>query len=156
MVSAAATWRSGWTQLGFEADSGGAIFGYSYFGYGALAGIGWRSATGWQLDALAVGGIHHYEGFGRGLLSDDPGANATLPFAGLRGGPSYAFGAGSTHFAIGLLAFAETDLASRTVAYDYQQREWLGSSSFPQSEVRTIWTERAGIALRLGITHDLL
>lgn len=156
MVGAAATWRTGVLQFGFAADAGSAILDYSYFGYGAAAGIGLRSRSGWQFDALVVGGIHHYEGFGRGFLTDDPGARATLPFAGLRAGPGFAFGSGSTHFVIGVLGFAETDLASRVVAYEYHEDGWLTESYAQQSSTRTVWTGRAGLALQLGISHDLL
>jgi len=155
MVSAALTWRSGPLQVGAAADAGSAVLGYGYFGYAAVAGLGWRSASGWQLDAVAVGGIHHYEGFGRGLLGSDPGASATLPFVGLRAGPSYAFGSGGTRFAIGVVAFGETDIASRTVAYSYMGDGWFDGPT-QQREERTVWTARAGVALRLGLTHDLL
>lgn len=155
MVLAALSWRRGLLQLGVGADAGAAILDYDYFGYSLSAGLGWRSLSGWQLDAVGYGGVHSYEGFGRGLLSSDPGARATLPFAGVRVGPSYTFGAGETHFAIGLVAFGETDLSSRRVTYDYVASGLFESGQREQVQ-RTVWTARGGAMLRLGVTHDLL
>lgn len=154
MLGMATTWRNGWLQLGVAVEAGGSLFEYGIVGSGALAGIGWRSPR-WQIDLLAAGGLHSYSQYGAGWSGDDPGATALLPFAGLRAGIGYAFGENRSHFVLGVVALGETDLRAKRVEYDYVEHGWFGGDGTLKHVDTTVWTNRLGVALRLGATLDL-
>ncbi len=146
------TLRSGPFELGGFGEGGASVLDYDYTAIGGAGGLGWRSEDGIRLSALAVAGSHHYRGFDRGFLSDDPGASAAVPFAGGRVLASYRLWG---KLDVGLMGMAEKDLETETVRYSYTSESWFGGSASQQSEVQAVGTTSYGLGLSLGSTLDL-
>jgi len=139
-------------------EAGGALA--TRLGLAGTAGLSFRDASGFGLDLLGVVGVHRYNGVGRGILTDDPGVGATLPFAGGRLRAVYAFGPGPRHFQLGLGVGVDRDLSRTTRNYTYQETPWLnlGGSSGPvtRNESRTIGFTTVGATIDFGMSFDAL
>jgi hypothetical protein len=149
--------RIGYLDVGVEAVGAGELFGYSYSGWAADAGLGWQTASGWRFDAFGAVGVHDYSGVGSELFSSDPGASAVVPFAGARVMVSYVFGKGPGHFELGLLGLAEDDLTRETESYDYTETDsFFGGANYPEHATHTVGTSRLGAGLTLTFGSDVL
>jgi hypothetical protein len=123
---------------------------------GALAGVGFRSRSGLRFDLLGNAGVHSYSGWGAGLLNDDPGASATLPYAGGKVRLSYLFGHGRGHFTLGGEFGMDTDIGRKRVQYDYQSTDWLfDDGTTTEHADHTVGGTRTSVLLVLGGTIDL-
>lgn len=149
--------RIGTFDVGAEGILAVTLFDYSYGGLAGDAGVAWQSTSGFRLDAFGALGVHGYGGVGRGFLSSDPGASATLPFAGARLLAGYVFGEGPAHFELGLLGFCDDDLTRKTVSYDYVEHGLFGGGGGPdfvEHATHTVGTSRVGAALTLTFSYD--
>ena len=121
--------RVGLFEIGSSFDASGLVS--SKTGGGMAIGVGSRGreihAFGW--DMLGEAGLHQHHA-AKGLLSDDPGASATIPYAGLRLGVSWALGGPQAHLRgrHGLWLYGNVDLSSVTKHYTYQEKGWLSDN----------------------------
>ncbi len=140
--------------LGFDAGGGGLFIGLA--SVGALAGVGFRSPSGVRFDLLANAGVRSYSGWGGNFLSDDPGASATLPYAGGKFRLSYLFGHRKGHFTLGGEFGVDTDLGRKRVQYDYQETDFLfDDGTSIQHGDQTVGGTRATFVVLLGGTIDM-
>lgn len=129
-VGALALVRADLFEIGPSFDASG--FLSSKTGGGLAMGLGSRGrevhSFGW--DMLGEVGMHHHH-VAKGLLSDDPGASATIPYAGLRLGVSWALGGPHAHVRgrHGIWLYGNVDLSSVTKQYAYQETGWLSDTS---------------------------
>lgn len=118
---------------------------------------GWsrRSESGWGVDLLGAIGVHVYDGVGRSLfLANDPGAGATLPFAGARGRVLHVFGKGTQHFQLGLSVAVDHDLVRATRSYSYRETSWFGGGPGTVDVTRVVGTTTVTGSIDLGMTFD--
>jgi hypothetical protein len=146
------TLRTGLFEIGGFGEGGTALLDYDYTAMGGVAGVAWRSEDGIRLAALGTAGSHHYRGFDRGFLSNDPGANAAVPFAGGRVLASYRLWG---KLDVGLMGLAERDLKHETVRYSYTSESWFGGGSSQRSEAQDVGTTSYGFGLQVGSSLDL-
>lgn len=142
--------RSGVFAFGGTMEASGAFA--SRFGLSGLAGIAGRTEGGTGGELLGTLGMHHYNGVGRGILSDDPGASATLPFAGVRVRASQRLG---RRFLLGLAATLEQDLYRERRVYSYTSTPWLDfGNSGPTTETKTrmLGFTTVGVMFDVGAT----
>ncbi|HVK70840.1 MAG TPA: hypothetical protein VM694_40575 [Polyangium sp.] len=155
LVGIHARYRLGLFEAGGFAEVGTEGFTY-YTGFGATAGLAWRTPFGLRLVAGGALGIHAYENVGAGFLSADPGADGTTPFAGARVGASYIFGRSQNHVELGLMGSYDGDLTRSTVTTYYMQEDWLDGNPRAMTSTHTIGTHRFGALVTVGWTRDLL
>ncbi len=142
--------------MGVEGTAGGALFDYGYAMLAGDTGFSWVTESGFRLDVLGALGANHYSGAGRGFMSSDPGASATLPSAGARVIAGYMFLKGTAHLELAARGFFDDDLTRRTVSYDYTETGgWFGAPPYAASVTHRVGTWRAGAALDLICTWDL-
>lgn len=128
-VGGLALLRAGIFEVGPSFDASGLVS--SKAGGGIAVGVGSRGreihAFGW--DMLGEAGLHQHHA-GKGLLSDDPGASATIPYGGVRLGVSWALGGPQAHLRgrHGLWLYGNVDLSSVTKQYTYQEKGWLSDT----------------------------
>jgi hypothetical protein len=149
-----ALYRHGLFGGGGFAEAGGLLMGM--ISVGAMVGIALRTDGGFRTEILGTGGIRHYAGWGKQLLSDDPGASATLPFAGGALRLGYLFGRSRRgHFNLGGLVAVDQDLWRETRTYSYYSSDWLDGSSGYVSRTNTVGGTRWALGVTLGATLDL-
>jgi hypothetical protein len=147
----AATYRIGLLELGAFGQLGGEVFGYSFTGAGATAGVAWRAPFGLRLSLAGAFGAHGYKGVGSKFLDADPGGDGETLFVGARAGVSWISGKGPTHFEIGIAAAAEADVIRDEDTYSYFDVEET------RRVRRTIGGAHATLSLlRLGVSSDVL
>lgn len=120
----------------------------------ATGGYSVRTPSGWGFDLLGAAGVHRYDGVGSGILSDDPGTSATLPFAGVRARGVYLFGKGPRHFQLGFAASVDRDLSRVTHTYTYRETSWWDGSTSTESATHTVGFTTLGAMIDLGMTFD--
>jgi hypothetical protein len=126
-------------------------------GAAATAGLSYRDESGFGADLLGAFGVHAYSGVGRGILSDDPGASASVPYASGRLRGVYVFGKRATHFQLGLGATLERDLRTVTRSYSYTETPWLfDGPSQTQKSTQSIGFTTMGVMIDAGMTFDVL
>ena len=142
-------------EAGIDAQAGSALFRGGHGSVALAGGLGLVPAARWRIDLLGELGLDAYQGFGGShLLSNDPGANATLPFAGARAGVARRF----RYFELGLGGTFGEDLTRQTVTYTYTERDrgpFFGGAGGPTTRTVTIGGERVGVMLALGSGFDL-
>jgi hypothetical protein len=147
-------YRSGLLGVGGFAEVGGLLM--SMVSGGGMAGVAFRTDGGFRAEVLGTAGIRHYEGWGTALLSDDPGASATLPFVGLGARLGYVFSRSRRgHFNLGGFLAVDRDLWRETKTYSYQSGGWLDDTSSEVSETQIVGGTRFAFGLTLGATIDL-
>jgi hypothetical protein len=94
-------------------------------GVSALAGV--HVGDDFSLRVLSTGGVHHYVGIGRGLISDDPGASGSTPYVGARVVLAYRWRVSSVQRRpfFGLLGGLDQDLDQRDVTVTYSDGDYL-------------------------------
>jgi hypothetical protein len=142
--------------VGALAEGGTQIFGYSYGGIAALGGFALRPSNQLRFELLGSLGMHQYSGVGRGLLSEDPGADGSSGYVGARAGASWLFGARATRFQLGMHGALDEDLSRETVRYQYTDTSWFGGESSLRDAEQTIGMRRTSVIASLGVTHDFL
>jgi hypothetical protein len=109
-------------------------------------------------DALAELGYNGYEDVGSGLLSDDPGASAVVPFAGARIGllaPLPASRDGISAW-IGISIHYAEDLRSETRTYTYINSPWFSLWADPDQEItRTVRMGQSRLSMLVAVTVAL-
>ncbi|WP_437678935.1 hypothetical protein [Sorangium sp. So ce131] len=144
------TFRTGLLELGGFAQGGHQLGSRDFFGAGATGGVAWRAPFGLRLSASAAVGTHHFERFGYDADGLDPGTRGTTLFVGVRGGASWIFGRGPTHFELGVAVADEMDILRPTVMYKFRDYTWT------RTMIREIGTTHVTISLlRLGATFDI-
>jgi hypothetical protein len=103
------------------------------FSGGGMAGLALRTDGGFRAEMLGAAGARRYVSWGQGDEQDfdvvttwghDPGASATLPFAGFRGGFGYIFGRTTRgHFNIGAVFSVDWDLSRARKSYTWTEQE---------------------------------
>ncbi|TKC95861.1 hypothetical protein [Polyangium fumosum] len=149
-----ARYRLGLFEAGGFAEVGTEAFTH-YAGFGATAGLAWRTSFGLRLAASGALGLHAYENVGARFLSADPGADGTTPFAGARVGASYIFGRRQNHVELGLMGVYEGDLTRSTVTTYYTQEDWFDDTPRAMTSTHTLGTHRFGALVTVGWTRDL-
>lgn len=140
--------------LGVDVGGGGLFMGLA--SAGALAGVGFRTRSGVRFDLLGNAGVHSYSGWGGNFLSDDPGASATLPYAGGKVRLSYVFGHRKGHFTLGGEFGMDTDLGRKRVQYDYQETDFLfDDATSIQHGDQTVGGTRTTFLVLLAGTIDI-
>jgi hypothetical protein len=156
LVGMHARYRLGFFEAGGFGEVGTAVFGPYYVGLGATAGLAWRTSFGLRLAASGALGLHVYENVGARLLSSDPGADGTTPFAGARVSASYILGRYEDHVELGVMGLYDGDLIRRTVITHYMEKDLFGGGSHEERSTHTVGTDRFGALVTIGWTRDLL
>jgi hypothetical protein len=147
-------YRSGLLGVGGFAEAGGLLM--SMFSGGGMAGVAFRADGGFRAELLGTAGIRHYEGWGAALLSDDPGASATLPYVGLSARLGYIFSRSRRgHCNLGGFLAVDRDLWRERKTYHYQDGGWLDDTSSDVSQTRVVGGTRFAFGLTAGATIDL-
>lgn len=168
-VSVTFRWRS--FEAGSFARVSDAFAAAAAYHFGGFAGVAKRAESGWRLELVLTGGLHHADSLGAhstGLLgfpltsgSVTEGFAVDLPFAGVRAGAYKTFFDGTGgHFTFGVTAHSDVDLLSARG----QQRSatWCGLGSLlggpcggsgTQPVDSTIGT--LGLLVTFGWTRDL-
>lgn len=156
MLGIQARYRRGPFEVGGFGEYGSEILDASHIGFGATAGLAWRSSFGLRLAASGAFGVHVYEGVGRGFLSSDPGADGSTLFAGARASASYLFLRGENHIELGMMGLYDGDLTRQNVTVHYLEQSWLSNDTYEATSTHTIGTDRFGALITLGWTRDLI
>lgn len=155
MAGGQALLRMGLLAIGAEGDYG-EWFGRTRASGCGTAGMSWRTFSGVRLDVLGAVGYHSYRGIGRRMLSDDPGVSWSSGFVGTRGGLSYIFGMGKTHFELGLLLSYDLDLVRSLARYEYQEEDgWFGNGGGQAEAEHAVGQASVGLSFGAGATFDL-
>ncbi|MDI1447054.1 hypothetical protein [Polyangium sp. 6x1] len=150
-----ARYRLGWFEFGGFGELGSEFIS-KYAGLGATAGLAWRTPFGLRLAASGAFGLHAYRKVGAGLLTSDPGADGTTPFAGARVSAGYIFGRGRNHFELGMTGLYDGDLTRPTVTTHYMDENWFNGNTYEATSTHTIGTDRFGALVTVGWTRDSL
>ena len=153
-VSLTALRQKGWLGYGATFEYGGALFDYTSLTAAPMIGIFSPGPRGLRIGIAAAGGIHTYDGVGRGFISSsDPGAKGTVAFVGTRLMMGTELG-GQARFHIGLQLSADDDLARTRKAYAFTETAFRAA---PQdaTATNTVGTFRVGAMLTLGTAFDL-
>jgi hypothetical protein len=124
-------------------------------GFAAVAGLGLGDPL--QVTVLGEAGMHHYSGVGAGFMSEDPGADGSLPYAGGR----LLVGYRVTHsrrvnFALAGSFALNHDLHTLTRHYSYTETGWLFSDeSYPVEETVTLGQTQSTLTLGAIVTWSL-
>ena len=141
--------------LGYGAtfEYGGAVFDYTTYTAAPIVGIFVDGPDWLRLGVAAAGGLHRYDGVGRGFISSsDPGASGTTAFVGARAFLGAEVG-GKARFHIGLQLSVDDDLTRTSKPYTYQETAWTTPHTATASH--TVGTLRFGGMLALGTAFDL-
>ncbi len=153
LLSVTALRQKGLLGYGATFEYGGAVLDYTTTTAAPLVGIFIDGPHAVRLGLAATGGLHHYEGVGRGFIfSTDPGASGTTAFVGARAFVGTEVG-GKTRFHIGLQLSVDDDLTRTRTPYVYQETGWTAPHSATASH--TVGTLRFGTLLALGTAFDL-
>ena len=150
LLGVSALARSGLLGGGATFEASGAFA--SRFGAAAIGGLSYRHDNGLGFDLLGAFGVHHYEGVGRGILSDDPGVRGTTPFVGGRSRLSYQVGSGARRFQFGGSATLDSDLIRRQHVSNYTSTGWLSGNTTQESDKHTVGFTTVGLMLDAGVT----
>ncbi|WP_438042646.1 hypothetical protein [Sorangium sp. So ce128] len=152
-LNLALTYRISVIEVGGFAETGGELFGESFSGVGATAGVAWRSPVGLRLSLAGSLGKHTYQGVGSLGWDGGPGVDGDTTFVGARAGASWIFGPGPVHFELGLAVAVEHDVTKQQVPYSsIHDPETMG-----EPRLISIGTTLVPVSLvRLGITCDPL
>ena len=117
---------------------------------GAIAGLGFGDPL--QVAVLGEAGMHHYSGVGSGFLSEDPGADGALPFAGGKLLMGYRLTRGRRVNVALVSGFSlNRDLHTLTRHYHYTEIGWLSGNTYDAEETvvigQTQWTLTLGAAV---------
>jgi hypothetical protein len=137
------------------------------FNAGGMAGLALRTSGGFRAELLGTAGARRYGGWGQGDEEDfdwvttwghDPGASATLPFAGLRGGLGYLFGRSQRgHFNFGALFSVDWDLSRARQSYTWDEHDavlFFAYDTHTYSNTQTIGGTNYFFGLTAGATID--
>jgi hypothetical protein len=154
--------RYRFVQGGALLEYGGQVFGDNMIAAAAAGGLCVMPASDVRIDMLGVLGARRYMGVGAGFLDDDPGASATLGYAGALWGVSYVFGSANTtrryRASFGARAGFDADLARVDVDYSYEDDSWdIFGPTEPEIVMRhrVLGATRVFIALHYGVVFDL-
>jgi hypothetical protein len=152
-LNLALAYRISVIEVGGFAETGGELFGESFSGVGATAGVAWRSPVGLRLSLAGSLGKHTYQGVGSLGWDGGPGVDGDTTFVGARAGASWIFGPGPVHFELGLAVAVEHDVTKQQVPYSsIHDPETMG-----EPRLISIGTTLVPVSLvRLGITCDPL
>jgi hypothetical protein len=153
LLSVTALRQKGLLGYGATFEYGGAVLDYTTTTAAPLVGIFIDGPHAIRLGLAATGGLHHYEGVGRGFIfSTDPGASGTTAFVGARAFVGTEVG-GKTRFHIGLQLSVDDDLTRTRTPYVYRETGWTSPHSATASH--TVGALRFGTLLALGTAFDL-
>jgi hypothetical protein len=153
IVSFTALRQQGLLGYGATFEYGGAIFDYTSITAAPMVGIFVDGPRWVRFGVAAAGGVHRYEGVGRGFISStDPGASGTTAFIGTRAFLGAEVG-GKARFHIGLQLSVDDDLTRTRSAYTYEETAWTSPHSATASH--TVGSLRFGGMLALGTAFDL-
>lgn len=149
-------YRRGWLALGGTVERGGQVLdGYEYVGAAPAAGINLPTPRWLTLSALGTMGVHHYWDVGRQFLGDDPGTSGNAAFIGGRLFAGGNIGFRGKHATIGVVGFADTDLARTTRHYEYTDRHWGAAPPTARTAAHEIGSSRLGAMLTVGGSFNL-
>jgi len=153
LVSLTGLRQKGLLGYGATVEYGGAVFDYTTVTAAPMIGLFVDGPDWLRVGIAAAGGIHHYEGVGRGFISStDPGASGTTPFIGARAFLGAETG-GKVRFHIGFQLSLDDDLTRTRSSYTYQESSWTTPHAATASH--TVGALRFGTVLALGTSFDL-
>ena len=126
----------------------------AYYGACGLLGASLRPSSSWRIDLLGAGGARAYW-WAFGVLNDDPGTGAVLPYAGGRLQAMYLFGSQRNHFALGAMVAFDLDLTSVNRRYQYQSTSWFSGEPYTTTADHTVGGQRIWVGITLGWVRDL-
>ncbi len=103
-----------------------------------------------RVDALSEFGVNAYTGVGAALLSDDPGASGSVPFAGGRGALLVCVSCNSKTRSLwlGLAAHYNTDLYTEIKEYTYvETQSWFDEDPYQQPVVTSVEIGQTRVAV---------
>lgn len=120
----------------------------------AVTGVGFGDPL--QVSLLAEAGMHHYSGVGSGFMSDDPGADGGLPFAGGRLLLDYRVTHGRRVNLALTGGFAlNRDLHTLTRHYHYTESSWFSDETYSAEETVALGQTQSTITLGATVTWSL-
>jgi hypothetical protein len=153
LVTATALRQHGLLGYGATFEYGGTVFDYTTVTAAPMIGIFIDGPQWLRVGVAAAGGVHRYDGVGRGFISStDPGASGTTAFVGTR----VFLGAetsGKARFHLGLQLAIDDDLTRARNAYTFEETAWTSPHSVTTSH--TVGALRFGGMLALGTSFDL-
>lgn len=155
LVDVLGTVQIGPFALGGNLQLGVEFIGQNHVALAPVAGFYVPTKGRMEVGILATAGVHWYGNVGTsGLFSQDPGFNATLPFAGLRGIVGWQFDTGERRFTLGVHGFCNVDLRHETRTYGYEETDWLFGTGTPETITVThsAGTIRTGAMFAFGGT----
>ena len=145
--------RSGLIGIGGYAEIGGLFM--TMLSCGGTAGMALRTNCGFRTELLGTFGIHHFEGWKTQMLSNDPGACATLPFIGSYLCMEYIFNHNrGRHFTLGCILSVDQDLEKARKSYTYWSTDWFNGSANYQQVTHSVGGTRFAFGITLGMTID--
>ena len=152
-LGGSALYRHGYFIGGGLVEHGSALFDYQYTAVAPVLGIAMPVPAWARVELLMTAGAHVYDGIGKGfILSNDPGASATVPFAGLRGYAGVPLGGKAFAFTAGVGGWVESDVFRPNVTYTFRESLF---TPHDETVTRSVGTSRAGLALLLGGTFGI-
>jgi hypothetical protein len=149
-LSGLGTHRVSYFEFGLELNM--SLLFSAMLGVGALAGV--HVGDDFSLRVLSTGGVHHYLGVGRDLLSDDPGASGSTPYVGARVVLAYRWRVSSVQRRpfFGLMGGLDQDLDQRDVTVRYSDDYYTPPSTSRHHLGQTTYTGLfvAGLELDLA------
>jgi hypothetical protein len=136
---------------------GGELCGATALG-GRMGGLGWllgvHFGSAFSVSVLGTFGVHGYEAVGSGLLSDDPGADGSSAYAGVRLVLGYSFP--RSRLFLGVKGVFDEDLDRQHKSVRYSQHDWFSGGSTEQVEEHTVGQTTWGTFLVVGREFDLV
>ena len=151
MVGATVLAHRGDLGVGGTLEYSGGLF-EKRLGVAAIGGWSRRHGNGLGLDLLGAVGVHRYMDIGRAFFSSDPGVDATLPYAGVRGRVSYLVGSAGARFQFGATVSADRDLT--TVSKSTTYRDGWQSGSDTTTTEHTIGATTVGVMVDAGMHFE--
>ncbi|MBN2191536.1 MAG: hypothetical protein JW751_01870 [Polyangiaceae bacterium] len=153
-LETSALYRHGVLAVGSTAEVGGLLM--TVLAAGGLAGFALRADGGFRAELLGTAGARYVEGWGAGLLDDDPGADACLAYAGGRLRLGHVFTQHRLgHFFLGGALQFDRDLWTEQVTSTYTTTGWFSGESYTRSSTETVGGTRYAVALAFGGVLDL-
>jgi hypothetical protein len=153
LLSATVLRQQGVLGYGATFEYGGTAFDYTTYTAAPMIGIFVDGPRWARVGVAAAGGLHHYEGVGRGFISSsDPGAHGSTPFLGARLFLGAETG-GKARFHVGLQLALDDDLTRARDAYTYEETAWTSPHAVTTSH--TVGALRFAGTLALGAAFDL-
>ena len=142
---------------GASLDVGGSPFDHGVVNASLLGGLAWQSDAGVRLEVLGSLGVDQYHAEEGGLLSDDPGTDATLGCAGARAGVWYRFRPRARgHFIMGVYASYQENFERVTRHYTYLSSSWFSDETSRVEADQDFGGRRVALAASMGVSFDLM